>query len=155
MADLQTTAGTLLAIAPEPPATEDAAGFTAIASWQNIGRVSNMGDFGASFSEVTFNDISKRIIDKLKGIADMGSQTIEVGRDIDDAGQLILEAANDVGSSTVDTIHSVRVTYKNGTIEYYTALVMNNVTSLGDADQVIMSNTLFGITGKKVRVVAP
>lgn len=154
MADLQTTAGTLIAIAPEQPATYDGVGFAAITTWQNIGRVSNMGEFGAAFNEVTFNDIAARVVQKLKGMADMGSQTIEVGRDIDDAGQVILEAATDVDSATVDTIHSVRITYKNGTVEYYTALVMQSVTSLGDADQVIGANTLFGITGKKVRVVA-
>lgn len=152
MADLQTTAGTLLAIAPESPADDtDAAQFAALSTWQNVGRISNMGEFGASASEVNFNDVSRRVTQKLKGVVDMGNQTIEIGRDIADLGQLIIEAANDLDGSTFDTIHSIRITYKSGTIEYYTGLVMNHMTTLGDADQVIGANTLFAITSAKVR----
>ena len=135
MSNVQTTAGTTFAVVSGIPATYDSAGFAAL-SWVSVGEVTNMGDIGPEFTLVTYDAIGNRITKKLKGQVDMGSQSIEVGRDGTDAGQVILKAAVTVGSASEDSVHSFRVTYKDASIEYYTGLPMSYSTSLGDANQV-------------------
>ncbi len=146
---IETTAGTILSLSIAEPATYDDTGFDAL-TYTVVGQVSDLGEKGVSFSEVTFSDIALRYIEKLKGVANFGSQTIALGRNLTDAGQAILNNAMDIDGATVDTKHSIKIEYKDGVIEYYTALIMSYTTSYGSADQVIGANCLLAITGKDV-----
>ena len=154
MSNVQTTAGTTFAVVADSPATYDAAGFLAL-TWVDVGEVTNMGDIGPEFTLVTYDAIGERITKKLKGQVDMGSQSVELGRDILDAGQVVLKTAVTIGGGTIDTTHSFRITYKDGSIEYYTGLPLSYSTSLGDANQVTAASVAIEIDNAIVEVAAP
>ena len=146
-----TTAGTTLAVSAAEPATYDAAGFAAL-TWTPVGEVTNMGDIGPEATLVTYDSIGDRVTKKLKGQINMGSQSLELGQDLTDAGQIILKAAVTLSSGTIDTIHSFRITYKSGDIDYYTGLPLSYATSLGDANQVTSASTVVEINNEIVAV---
>lgn len=149
-----TTAGTELAVFAGPPPTYDAGGFAGL-SWVTVSEVTNMGDIGPEAVLVTYDDIGNRVTKKLKGQINMGSQSVELGQDLSDAGQTILKAAVTLSSGTIDTIHSFRITYKDGSIDYYTGLPLSYATSLGDANQVTAASTVIEIDNEIVPVAAP
>ena len=149
-----TTAGTQLAVFAGTPATYDQAGFAALA-WVTVGEVTNMGDIGPEATLVTYDSIGDRVTKKLKGQINMGSQSVELGQDLSDAGQTILKSAVTLSSGTIDTIHSFRITYKDGALDYYTGLPLSYATSLGDANQVTSASTVIEIDNEIVPVAAP
>ena len=151
---VETTAGTELAVFAGEPATYDQAGFDLLA-WVTVGEVTNMGDIGPEATLVTYDSIGDRITKKLKGQINMGSQSVELGQDLADAGQTILKAAVTLSSGTIDTIHSFRVTYKDGSLDYYTGLPLSYATSLGDANQVTAASTVVEIDNEIIPVAAP
>jgi len=150
---VETTAGTEFAVFAGVPATYDAAGFAAL-SWVTIAEVTNMGDVGPEATLVTYDAIGNRVTKKLKGQINMGSQSIDLGQDLTDAGQAILKAAVTLSSGSIDQIHSFRITYKTGDIDYYTGLPLSYVTGLGDANQVTAASTVIEIDNELVPVAA-
>lgn len=65
-----TAAGSALAISAANPATEDAAGYAALA-FTEIGSIEKIGSIGPSFAKIEFKPL-KGAVDKHKGSVDYG-----------------------------------------------------------------------------------
>jgi hypothetical protein len=62
-------------------------------SYIEVGEIEDMGEFGDESSRITFTALSDGRTRKFKGPRDAGEQTIVVGDDPTDEGQIALEAA--------------------------------------------------------------
>jgi hypothetical protein len=130
---VHTSAGTTLLLAQAAPATFDAAGYAALkATATEIGEVSDLGDIPSRVYEiVNWRNIANRGDSKAKGGYTLGSQTITVGIDPDDAGQLLVDTAtND------DDPYSVIISHPNLGDICARALVMGGPKNYGDVNTV-------------------
>lgn len=75
----------------------NAAAYAAL-TWVQVGGVSKIGETGSKINIVTYNELSTKVAQKNKGIADAGSPEIEVSRLQTDAGQVILRTIGDVAN---------------------------------------------------------
>lgn len=151
---VQSTAGTILRVSIGQPATQDEAGYSAL-SYDLVGEVTDMGEVGADGNLITYQSIETRLDQKLKGSINAGSQSLQLGRDITDAGQALLKAAATNGDATVDTNLSFKIEYKDGSVDYYQGLVMSYVTSLGNSNQVTAASCNVELNTNIVEVPAP
>lgn len=135
-----TSAGTTIAVVDSLPATNDAAGFGAL-TFETVGEVSDLGEFGREYSEVTFNPLGDRRTVKRKGSYNDGNVSMTVARAPSDAGQAVLETALDK-----DTSISVKVVLQDGTTLYFEAQVMSYTTNVGSVDQITTASVTLGIT---------
>lgn len=151
-----TSAGTTLAIAAAAPATYDETGYEAL-TWTTIGEVSDLGDIPNSrtYDTVEWRNIASRGMSKAKGGYTLPEQTITVGVDPDDAGQILLNTATES-----DTAYSVRISNANLGDWYGRALVMGGPTTMGDVNaivtrQVTLAYTIVSQTEDGIIYVAP
>ena len=135
-----TTAGTVIAISASNPATFDQSGYAAL-SYTGIGEVTDLGEFGREYNEVTHNPIGTRGTKKLKGSFNEGTLALQVGLDTDDAGQDLLYTAS--GS---DNDYSFKVTAQNGDVYYFQAKVMSFKRAFGGVDQITSATINLSIT---------
>jgi hypothetical protein len=111
--------GGFLSVSAATPATFDASGYAAL-TWTEVGEASEVPEFGAAYSAVTFTPLKTGIVNKFHGELNYGSITIPLGYDSSDAGQAILLAA----LASKDEI-SFRETRSDGTIRYIMGKVMS------------------------------
>lgn len=147
--NIRTSAGTTIAISATQPATFDAAGYAAL-TYTEIAEVSNLGEFGRVYNEVTFNPLATRQTVKRKGSFNEGNMSMELARDPEDAGQSILITA--VNS---DLSPSFLVTSQDGTKFYFTAQVMSYTANVGTVDNIFMSAAALSLDNPVVEVAAP
>lgn len=114
-----TAAGTTLGFSASAPATYDAEGFAAL-TYTGAPELDGFGEFGGEWSLVTRTRLSSRKVTKRKGSKNNGSWTVNLAFDSADAGQAILQAAEDS-----DDPISIKVTYDSGDVFYFEALVMS------------------------------
>lgn len=152
---VSTSAGTTLAISAAAPATYTAAGYAAL-TFTEIGEVSDLGDIPSRVYEiVSWRNIASRGESKAKGGFGLGSQTITVGIDPDDAGQTLVDTA-----TNSDAVYSVEIAHPTlGTI-YGRALVMGGPKSYGDVNTIAtrtitLEYTIVDQTNDGLVVVAP
>lgn len=74
-------------------------------AYTNIGSVTNIPEFGRVYKEIQFSPLGTRGVTKFKGSYDDGSMQLELGRDVEDAGQAAAIIARDV-----DADYNFRVT---------------------------------------------
>ena len=148
---IQTAAGTSLAIVAGTPANYDNASFEQL-SYENVGEIVSISEHGATYATVTHNPLDTRRTAKLKGSVNDGTITLALAMDLNDAGQTVLREGND--GSEVDTVHSVRITYQNGDVSYFTALVMSYTRNPGGSDQVVGANCTLEVTNKVLDIAA-
>ena len=128
-----TAAGTQFAISAALPATHDLDGFTAL-SYTDIGEIVDGGSAGKTFNKVDHSSLGNREVLSLKGSYTQGIRTLQLGRDISDAGQdIVLDALDS------DNAYSFRVTYQNGDIDYLTATVDSYTDDIGTIDTIVGS----------------
>lgn len=126
-----TSAGTTLGLSASAPASYNQAGYEAL-TFTDVGEISDLGEIPARVYElVTWQPISERGMRKSKGGYQIGSQTITVGIDPDDAGQTMIDTA-----TAADTVYSVKIYHPSlGTI-YARALVMGGPKNYGDVNSI-------------------
>lgn len=151
---VHTSAGTVLGISAAAPATYDALGYAAL-TFTTAGEVSDLGDIPSRVYElVTWNPIAERGQRKSKGGYNLGSQTITVGIDPDDAGQTLIDTL-----TNSDDPASIKIGHPQlGTI-YARALVMGGPKNYGDVNtiatrQITLEYTIVDKTTDGVVVVA-
>lgn len=126
----QSSAGTTVAIASGAPATWNAAGFAA-QTFENIGKLKNVGSFGKQFSLISSEYLSQRGTEKRKGTFNAGSLDLTV--DVNgDAGQVLLETALDS-----DADFSFRVEFQDGTTYYVRGQVTEFMKNVGGPNNMI------------------
>ena len=113
------------------------------------------GSHGKTFAEVTHSPIDTRMVQKFKGSINIGTKTLNLGIDDDDAGQIILKTALDS-----DDDFSFKVTYQDGAIDYFQAKVMSFEKASTSVDSIRTATVNLGLTGTKtgvgiVEVAAP
>ena len=140
--------GGFLSVSAATPATFDADGYAAL-TWTEVGEASEIPEFGAAYSAVTFTSLKTGIEDKFHGALNYGSITIPLGYDSTDAGQIILLAA----LASKDEI-SFRETRSDGTIRYIMGKVMSfpRGQSVGSVN---MASCNIEFTRADVEVAAP
>jgi hypothetical protein len=111
--------GGFLSVSAATPSTFDADGYVAL-TWTEVGEASEVPEFGATYSAVTFTPLKTGTVNKFHGELNYGSITIPLGYDSTDAGQIILLAA----LASKDEI-SFRETRSDGTVRYIMGKVMS------------------------------
>lgn len=128
---VQTLVETTISVSAALPATFDAAGYVAL-TFTAVGQVTDWTPGGQVYNVVTSNPIAQRSTDKYKGTFNNGADSITINRDDDDAGQILVLAA-----LAADTDYSFEVTYRDGTIDYFTGKVVSFDTVAGGADSIV------------------
>jgi len=140
--------GGFLSVSAATPATFDAPGYVAL-TFTEIGEVSEVPEFGAAYSPVTFTPLKTGIVNKFHGDLNFGSITVPLGYDSANAGQIILLAA----LASKDEI-SFRETRSDGTIRYIMGKVMS-FTRGQSVGSVNMASCNIEFTRADVEVAAP
>jgi len=146
----QTSAGSKLAISAALPATEDAAGYTAL-TFTQINGVEKIGAIGASTNKVEFQPLNGPK-EKHKGSTDYGSLQPSMAYDDADAGQTLVRTAAD---PTNNSLYSFKVTFPDGAIRYSQGRVFGFPESIEGADNVLMATPTIELSKKVVKVAAP
>ena len=152
---VQTVAGTKISISASIPATFDAAGYAAVTGWAQIGEITDGGSHGKTYAEVTHNPIDTRMTQKYKGSINIGTKTLNLAIDDDDAGQILVKTALDS-----DSDYSFKVVYQDGAIDYFQAKVMTFEKATTSVDSIRTATVNLALTGTKtgvgiVEVAAP
>jgi len=141
-----TSAGTTIGIVSGDPATYDSAGFESL-TFDTIGEVTDLGEFGREYSLVTHNPLGDRQTVKRKGSYNDGAISMTVARTPDDAGQTVLQTALDS-----DENFSFNVTLQDGTELYFQAQVLSYTTNVGTVDQITTASVTIEITDEIIEV---
>jgi hypothetical protein len=144
-----TSAGTTLAISAALPASVTPTAYAAL-SYTTIGEITDAGEIGRTYNEVTHSPIGTRGTVKLKGSYTDGTQTLQVAYAPGDAGQVLLETALDD-----DAFYSFKMTLQDGTVKYYQALVMSAPVNVGGVDSVTSSTISLSIKSGSIKTVLP
>lgn len=127
-------------------------------TYQEIGEVVNIGEFGRTYAEVTHINLSDRNVKKHKGSRNDGTFTVQLAKDMDDDGQDDLRAALDIDldfNFQLTENDDPGGTGNSGTITYFKAKVMSFTTNVGGADQIVGASVSLGIkSGSIVEVPA-
>lgn len=133
-----TFAGTTIGISAGVPATYNEAGFDAL-SYTNIGEITTApGSGGKKFTDVAYSTLDDRATKHLKGTSDQAEQSIAVIDDLTDAGQTLADAALDS-----DNEYAFKITYNNGDVAYFQALVTGYEGDGGDSNAIRQSTITF------------
>ena len=97
-----TSAGTTIGIVADAPSTYDPTGFEAL-TFELIGEVTDLGEFGREYSLVTHNPLGDRQTVKRKGSYNDGSISMTVARVPSDAGQTLLRTPLTAMTTTAST----------------------------------------------------
>jgi hypothetical protein len=130
----QTVIGTTLHAVLGSPATKDAAGFAALA-YVEVGEVTQLGEYGAVKSFAQHQPLKTGVTEKLPGFINYGAITLTMGKDISDAGQVILKAGGD--GANKDDEHSFKVILQDGTIQYFSGFISGPTTNVAGGDSVV------------------
>lgn len=129
MADFMTGAGATFSLSASAPATFDAAGYAALTP-TTVGKITAMSGIPSRiFNMVTLNYLASGGTDKAKGSYDLGTTTMTIALDADDAGQTLLQTAAD----SRDTYTAVLEHPVLGTL-YAQALINGGQKTWGDND---------------------
>lgn len=112
MSDAISGSGSKLWVEANLPATHDAVGFEAL-TWVLVKEVTEIGEYGRQYDEITHNPIDTRITETIKGNYTEGTLPLSFASVPADAGQVILLAA-----SELDTDMSFKIEKTDGTIDY-------------------------------------
>ena len=140
--------GGFLSVSAATPATFGSTGYADL-TWTDVGGASEIPEFGAAYSAVTFTLLKTGIVDKLHGELNYGSITIPLAYDSADAGQIILllslASKNEI---------SFRETRSDGTVRYIMGKVMSFLRgqSVGSVN---MASCNIEFTRADVEVAAP
>ena len=124
-------------------------------TYVRVGEIEDLGEFGDTFSSVTFTSLEDGRVRKYKGTADAGDLTVTVGLDNGDAGQNAVKTAHKDRSKGD---YNIKITLNDGdpdatpviapTTFYLRGKVMNNTAAPGAADNVVRRNVTIGINSE-------
>ncbi|WP_037076076.1 MULTISPECIES: hypothetical protein [Neorhizobium] len=95
MANKATKKGTKVFVCATAQNDDLIASTFAALTWVQVGKVGNVGDFGANSTMNSYNTLDEAVTQKQKGTANAGDPVIEVASVFDDAGQVILRTFGD------------------------------------------------------------
>jgi len=154
---ITTIAGMTLGVTPTLPTSLAPIDFASL-TFNNIGYMSELGEYGVEYNVIKFKPIATRKTIKVKSFFDYGTNTIELAFDPQDGGVAILREALNSNNE-----YSFRISYNDDVVEYFLAKVTKikrssgsitsmrmlsidlNITELLDTDD--GSNILFMVSG--------
>jgi hypothetical protein len=145
---MTTAAGTTLGISASAPATDDEAGYAAI-TFTEVGQVEKIGAVGGSHKKVDFQPF-RGPAQKYKGGVDYGAIQPIMGFDPDDAGQLLLAAADE----EVSALYSFCVTYHDGAKRFFRGRVFGFPENIDGADTIVTASPTIEICTRIVKTAA-
>jgi len=126
----------------------------------DVGEIEDLGEFGDTFSSVTFTSLRDGRVRKYKGTADAGDLTLTVGLDNGDLGQAALKTAH---KDRARGDYNIKVTLNDGdpaavppvlpTTFYMRGKVMNNTVAPGAADNVVRRNVTIAINSEILEIL--
>ena len=131
----QTSATTTLSISSTLPATYDAIGFQNL-TWTPIGEISSMGVYGAKTTVVKHIPVDTATVVKRAGSTDSGTMNLSLARHAGTDVTKLIAANNSRASIAV----KIAMPSLIGGADYFTAIVTSYQTSVGTADQILMSS---------------
>lgn len=137
---VQTTALTTIGISAATPATFDSTGYVAL-TYSNIGEVTNFGEYGRTYAEVTHNPVASRGTQKFKGSFNEGNLTLDLAIDKEDTGQALATVALDD-----DEDYSFEIKYQDGSTDFFQAKVMSFTKSPAGVDSIYSGTLTLAIT---------
>ncbi len=150
---VQSSLGTTISIFFGTPPTYDAAGFEdASITFDEIGEVADLGEFGGTMTPNTHTPIKTGIVNKVEGPTDYGTVTAQMARMVGDTGQAAAKAGSD--GDNKGKVHSFKVEYVDGLIEYFTGIITGFTSNVGSASAVRNAGLSVAINNK-VLVVEP
>lgn len=153
--NLNTAAGCRFFIGPKG-APANLAAYEAL-TWTEVGEIEDLGEFGDTFSSVTFTSLADGRVRKYKGTADAGDMTLTLGFDSGDAGQQAIATAHkDRGKGDYPIKIALNDAPAAGdpTTFYFRGKVMDNKVAPGNADNVVRRNVTIGINSDILEVAA-
>jgi hypothetical protein len=143
MADnLNTAAGCRLALGGKTGANTEADYKKDV--FVEIGEIEDLGEFGDTFSSVTFTSLRDGRVRKYKGTADAGDLTMTVGLDNGDLGQKAVKTAHKDRSKGD---YNIKVTLNDGD-------AAATPVAPGAADNVVRRNITMGINSDIIEIAA-
>lgn len=145
----QTAAGSKIYIGGSNP-TADPADLAAETSWTEIGEVTNIPEFGKSFTKIEHKPLADRATYKFKGGFDGGSLNLDIARAPADAGQAAcILALEDDGS------YNFKIEFNDQpvgvsalpTTTKFMGKVFSYTTNLGNRDGIITAKLMIEIDG--------
>jgi len=143
-----TSAGTTIGISSTLPATYDASGYGAL-SYNAVGEVTDLGEFGREYALVTHNPLGARRTVKRKGSYNDGQVAMTVARVPSDTGREDIITALDS-----DDPVAFEIVLQDGTTLYFAGVVMSYTTNVGSVDQITSASVMIEITTDIVEVAA-
>jgi len=143
-----TSAGTTIGISSTLPNTYDASGYGAL-SYNAVGEVTDLGEFGREYALVTHNPLGARRTVKRKGSYNDGQVAMTVARVPSDTGQADIITALDS-----DDPVAFEIVLQDGTTLYFAGVVMSYTTNVGSVDQITSASVMIEITTDIVEVAA-
>lgn len=151
LANVRTSAGTTIHVSTDLPASYTSTDYGTVTPWSYVGLISNVGEFGRTYQDVTYNPIDTRGTVHRKGTFDEGSLPLQAAYDPTDAGQGVLADA-----ALTDDLISIKITLQSGEIQYYTGQVFSSTIAVNDANSITMGNYTIQLeSGSNVVVAAP
>ena len=145
--NINTTAGTTIAIGPSP-ATLDQAGFDAV-SVDLIGEVTSIGSVGKLFNTATHTPLAGRAVVEKKTSYTRENPELALAIDDADVGQIAAEAALET-----DDCYTIKIVRQTGAIIYFTAQVSSFTVSY-DTDEFENGSIALLSQSDVVKVAAP
>lgn len=139
MSNVRTSAGTRIYIALPMSGAYTVDNFEQ-QDWNEIGEVTDLGQFGKEFALVTHNPLGDRRTVKRKGSYNDGTIQLQYALDSQDEGQEMLRDAVDSDDS-----YAFRVVIQDGSVFYFSAQAMSSPISVGTVDQITSGSTALEI----------
>ena len=144
--------GTCLSVSAGIPATNDAAGYTAL-TWTQIGELSTIGDIVTKHATSTFINMCTNKSSVIKGVEDLINVMITVACDRGDAGQTLMTTAR----QSINGVYAFKVAESNGSFQYFRARVLSEGTQFKSVNDVVFTPYDLGLvaqpTGQTVIIV--
>lgn len=149
-----TSAGTKLYVSSSAPASFDETGYGAV-SWTEINEITDMGEIGRVYADVTHKPINNRQTFHKKGGFDDGGLQLQMAHAPADPGQVILAAAlNDDNDYYFKLEYNDNPGGSSNTIEYFPAQVFSAPKAVGNVDSMTTKTVNVMVDGDIVLVDA-
>ena len=144
---LQQAVGASISVVKDLPATHDVMGFGAL-TFVKVGEINGFPDLDGTYDIATFGNLETGQETKFVDVLRAGSSTFNIGLDVADAGQIVLQDAFDTAAKA-----SFEFKLKDGTIYYRTAAVTSFAPSGIGTGNVVLASLGLEFENKTVRVL--
>lgn len=116
----------------------------------NVGSITNLGEFGPEFEEITFTELGSRNVLKFKGTRNDGSVELSIGQNLSDEGQEKLWEA--LQGDDKDDDWAFEVELASGDAFHFAGKVMSFTTDIADPDSVVEGSVTVAIQSGSVQM---